>query len=389
MIQKDTVFKITESVALVLKDSKEVELFSYGLVANELKNITSFQSAKEAYEVAIRQQFTIFVTRVEMKDMSGLVFIQKIRETGNYGLETHLIVCDEINPSSLSIFFEYDLPYVIVAPFKKDIIVEKIKYLMERENSLPEEEMSFREARAAFSSNIFALAEAKIQQILDKNPNLEKALILKGDLAMKEGKLDVAEELYEKALKINPKSFVAATKLAMCYLAKGDFQKSSPIFNSLFDMNKYNIKVLETAGLSNIKSHDYVNAQKHIGQLTQIDEQNKAGSTLQVDLYIQQGNYEGLPKTLLKTHTEEEMVKFLNSAGVKLSKEKDPASAIKMYSACLNEMKSDKYRYAIYYNMGLAYKMQKDFQKAKDYFEKSLELNSGFEKAKLALKDLN
>ena len=48
MIQKDSASKVTESVALILKDEKEIELFSYCLVSNELKKITSFLSAKEA-----------------------------------------------------------------------------------------------------------------------------------------------------------------------------------------------------------------------------------------------------------------------------------------------------------------------------------------------------
>ena len=172
MIQKDSASKVTESVALILKDEKEIELFSYCLVSNELKKITSFLSAKEAYEVAVRQQFTLFVTRVEMNDMNGLVLIQKMRETGNYGVETHLIVCDKIEPASLSVLYEYDLPYIIVAPLKKETIIEKIKYLIEKENALSPEEKLFRDARAAYNNNILEMAEVLLNKIFEINPNL-------------------------------------------------------------------------------------------------------------------------------------------------------------------------------------------------------------------------
>ena len=209
-----------------------------------------------------------------------------------------------------------------------------------------------------------------------------------GDLCIKQGNITLAEHNYDLAVKVNPKSFVATSKLAGCYLAKGLFEKSTPIFNSLYEINKYNIKILEKAGLSNIKSKDYVNAEKNIQQLKTIDEKNQAASTMQVEIKIIQGDYQGLAKILSETHSELEMIKFLNSEGIKLSKEKNPESAIKMYQACLSEVKSNQYLYAVHYNIGLAYKMMKNIEEAKDAFKKSLELKPDFEKAQIALKEL-
>ena len=388
MIIKDTPFKVTERIALVVKDSKEADIFTYGMVTNGLKNITSFYSANEAYEVVIRQQFSLFVTRVEMKDMNGLILIQKMRETGNYGTENHLVVCDSIDPASLSIFFEYDLPYVIVSPFKKENIIEKIKFMVEKENSLPPEEQLYRDARAAFNNNLLDMAEDMLKSVLKMNANSERAIILMGDVFMKRGKLDQAEEQFEKAIQINPKSFVASSKLAGCFLSKGLFQKSTPLFNSLFEINKYNVKMLEKAGLSNIQSDDLDNAQKNINQLTKVDEKNPTASTLQVDVKIKKGEYDGLSQILSKTHSEAEVVKILNSAGVKLAKEKDPQSAIRMYKSCINEASANHYLYAVFYNMGLAYKMLNSKEEAKEAFEKSISLKPDFEKAKTAIQNL-
>jgi CheY-like chemotaxis protein len=73
-----------------LKSQAEAEMFTQGLAECGLRRITVFTSGKEAYEVCARQQFPLFVTRVEMPDMSGLVVIQKLRATGNYGLEPNL-----------------------------------------------------------------------------------------------------------------------------------------------------------------------------------------------------------------------------------------------------------------------------------------------------------
>ena len=85
---------------------------------------------------------------------------------------------------------------------------------------------------------------------------------------------------------------------------------------------------------------------------------------------------------------DKEMVQFLNNAGAKLSSENDIDGAIKMYMAAVEQIKSNKFLYAIHYNLGIAFKKKKEFAKARQNFERSLKLNPEFAKATTALQEL-
>lgn len=54
-------------------------------------------------------------------------------------------------------------------------------------------------------------------------------------------------------------------------------------------------------------------------------------------------------------------------------------------SAYTNSLRYNPANYNLYYNLGIAYTMLNDFQRAKEYYEKAAELNSLLYHAKLSL----
>ena len=380
----------SKSVAVLMPTQEEVDFFTSGLVECGFRRVVAFRTAEEAYEVAVRQLFDVFITRMEMPKMSGIVFIQKIRETGNYGGETHLFVCDKISNDLLTLLFELDLPYVLTKPFQKSAFIQKYQHLVKSEAEVSGAEQLFRDARAAYFNQIFEMAIDTIDKVLVLNPGLEKALILKGDILQKQNDLKGARETYQNVLQINDKSLTAVHKLASIAMLENNPREAAQMLNKIADLNPYHIKVLENAGISCLKADMLVEAEKHMAKLAKVDEKNKVSSSVVAEVRVKQGNYDDLVNVLSKTHGEKEIIQFLNNAGIKLSKDNDVAGALKMYkSAAIQLEGKTPLLYAIYYNMGIAYKRLDDKMNAAVCYRKALKLNPTFEKAKSALSDLD
>ena len=117
---------------------------------------------------------------------------------------------------------------------------------------------------------------------------------------------------------------------------------------------------------------------------------NKVSSSVIAEVRVKQGNYDDLVGVLSKTHGEKEIIQFLNNACIKLSKENDVQGALKMYKAAALQLEGKTpLLYAIYYNMGIAYKRLNDKMNSAVCYRKALKLNPEFEKAKTALTELD
>lgn len=377
----------SSKVALILPTPTEIDTFTMGFGALNARNVTSFTSSKEAYEVAIRQQFDFFVTRMEMPDLSGIVFVQKLRETGNYGHEVHLFVSERLDPRILNVLYELDINYVLVKPGSKQIVAAKIAHIFQTEATLPEFEQKFREARAAFQSNLVEMAEDIARSLYETNPTSEKVLILLGDIACKQQKPQEMLVHFANAMKVNPKSAVAAHKLAHAYMMKGDNARAAALLNSLAQLNPYNIKLLENAGISNLSINDLDKAAQYASQLKGLDTQNKTAGEVTAQVKIAKGDFNDLAAALKDSHDDKEVVAFLNNAGVKLAKGADVQGALRMYQSCIQQLEGSKYLHAVYFNMGIAYKKLEDFDNAAKAYEKALKLKPDFDKAAQGLLD--
>jgi len=189
---------------------------------------------------------------------------------------------------------------------------------------------------------------------------------------------------------LNPQSVAAAHKLAQSYVIQQDFGRAAPILNKLASIYPNHLKILENAGLSSLEVERYDDAKRHAAQLAKIDESNKKGSIISARVKIHEGDYENIVATLRNSHSEEEIVRFLNNAGVKMSKGQNFAEALKMYKSAITALgDGSKFAYAIYYNIGLAHKNLGAIQDARKAFERTLRLKPDFEKARTALNDLD
>lgn len=378
----------SSTICLVLPTQQEIEAFTIALAECGFRKILSFKSCTEAYEICTRQQVHSFITRMEMPDWTGITFIQKLRQTGNYGMETHLFVTSKLDSGLINTLAEVDIPYVLKAPFNRQAIKDKFQHLIQTENSLTPLIMKYREAKSAFYTNMLDMSEELVTQVIKECPTMEQALILKGDILLARKSLVEAEKCFTSAIVANPKSAAAMHKLAQVKMAGNDYAGASVILNKLATVNPYNINLLQNAGLSCFNSDQLDLAKQHMGKVIALDSTNKQAASVVAEVQVKQQDFDGIIDTLRKSHTDKDVISFLNNAGIKLSKGDDVPGAIKMYSAALNYLTESQYLYAIHYNLGVAYKKTNNREEAIKHLKIALKKKPDFDKAAASLREL-
>ena len=376
-------------IGVTLRTDHEIDMFRGIMNQTGIKNITTWRTCHEAYEVASRKQFDFFLTAIKLEDQPGIVLLQKLRDTGNYGLEPHMFVGDRIDQASLNVFDEHDVEYVLTKPFTPERIINKLFYIFKQESSLSAQEQSYRDARTALSQGMIDMAMDTAQDALAKYGSVEKLEVLIAEILIQQGDSAKAREKLEQVIRKNPDTMHAQRQLAATYMAERDFEASKKILDKLSVENPNHIKVLENAGLSNYETGHLDLAKKQMEQVKTMDATNKSSAAVITKVKIAKGDYSNLASDLSESHTEKELVSLLNSAGIKLSKDDKIEEALAIYHDCLKVIKSEEFAGKVHYNIGLGYYRLKDKIKAAEHLAKAISFVPSLDKATKLLEKLD
>ncbi|SMF00090.1 tetratricopeptide repeat protein [Pseudobacteriovorax antillogorgiicola] len=377
------------NICLLLKSKDEVDFYERILKGLNFNKFKSFTDSDEAYEHVIRNQFELFITRMEVSPMSGLVFIQKIRETGNYGLESHLFIADKVSGDHICTLQDLDLPYVLVKPFTVDRVEEKLNYMSKIENNLTEFEEGYRNAKTAFFNKLDDMALELTKSLVDANPDNPKARLLLGDIYLHKEDYDQAQRCFEHVLEKDPKSGPSKIRMAKILMARNNFLDASQHLNDLAKVNPHHIKVLENAGLSNFEIKEYKTAKKHMKQLVAIDKDNLVAQQIETKVEFRSGNIAASLPKLKETMTDSELIYFANNEALRvLNETEDTKAAVAVFEEVLSEVHENVFRYVLYFNAGQLYWKMGDLDSARKAFIKAIEINPNYDKPRHALKKL-
>jgi tetratricopeptide (TPR) repeat protein len=373
--------KKTSPIALVLQTGDEAALFSGAIGTLGFTNITAFTDSREAYQAAIRKQFDLFVVRIEMLGISGPTFIQKIRETDNYGLETHLVIGNAIDPGLINLFSEYEIRYVLVKPFNFDRITEKMTALVHRENHLLEVEQRIREVRVAMCARQFDLAIELAAKLKPDAQWREKVLLLQGDIEFRRQNYPAARTFYQAALETNPTCIAAAHKIANTYLLTKDFETADKILSQLKDANRCNIKLSITAGLSALMLGKLDEAESTLQHVISLDEDSREARESLTRVFIQGKKFSDLKTTLASSPSPADLLDVLNSEGKKLFAEGKKKESIEVFELCLHELEDRTNTFGIHFNLGQVLAQVGRLEEARTHIKRTIELNPNLAEA--------
>ena len=340
--------RLSSSMAIVMPDQVSVNLFSEPLSQLGHRDQDLFDDSRQAYEKALKKQYEVFVLADDMPGMRGVVFIQKLRESMNYGAEQYLLVVDELNPQILNALLEYDVNYILTNPYTPDRIVQKFQHLVRSESSLSDAEQVYRKAKLMYANGfIDAAIEILNKATKFKLPN-DRVFILLGDIAAKSGNLDSARAYYQSARQLDSMSVLAAQKLGATYLAEKNYERAHDLLDALTELNPFHIQLMVNAGITNFQLGYMDRAKRLLQKVRKLDLTHRESNETLAKIQMQEGDFSALAGTLATSHSEKELAAFLNNAGIRLSKDNDIEGALAMYESTLEHVKSDEYRYAIF-----------------------------------------
>lgn len=163
------------------------------------------------------------------------------------------------------------------------------------------------------------------------------------------GNQEQAKVIISSFLNKNPNSYIAHKWLAEYYEQK----------------ENYDAVISEYMRVTDIKSNDFVSAYKLCDALNK-NKQNTEAIELLEEILKQKPEYEKASNLLGEIFFEQEMYK----------------EAVSVYMTALRYHSAS---YDLYYNLGMAYTMINDFQRAKEFYEKAAQINSLAYNAKLNL----
>ena len=362
-------------IAIILPTGDEAALFSGAIGTLGFKNITIFTDSRLAFEAALKTQFDLFILRIEMPDISGPTFIQKIRETGNYGLEYHFLVGSAVNPILINIFSEYEIKYVLVKPFNFDRITEKMKYLILRENNLSEFETRIREIRSALAGGQTEMATDLAVKIQADPASQERICILRGDIELKKKDYLAARKWFELARQGNSQNITALHRIAHTHVLAQEFDLADVILETIKDASALNLRVLLDGGLTSLKLGRFAEAARLMLKAKELDnEHSEANQTLSM-AYIQNKDLASLKYVLAAIKQPENLLEALNSEGKNLFAQGKKIEALDVFKLCIQEIGDRANTFGIHFNIAQVYINLGHLAEARSHLASCLQLN--------------
>lgn len=371
-------------IAITAQNTEEAAMLHHVTRSCGFDKSKVFANPRETFEQASRQQFQLFITHHDFPDMTGLTMIQSLRASGNYGLEPHLFMVNQINHEVMVVLAEHNIKYVVQKPYSSDLVNQKLSSLWKDERNLSAFEQDYREAHAAFQSGLLEMAYEMAIKALKTHKLQEKILLLLGDLELRMGRPSEARKFYEKAQSSYPDSYVATHKLAQVLMKEGNFLKAAALLDDLQKLSPLNIEILAHAGLSNFEIGKFPEAKSAMSRLRFLDHKRKDANEILARVAIQEGDLRNAVEFLKDSHPSEDVVRVIKREGLTFADRNSHLRAIDMYLSAIKILGPIPEAYDLNFQLGMAYAEIYDHFNAVRYLKRSLELKPDFEMARQA-----
>jgi tetratricopeptide (TPR) repeat protein len=292
------------------------------------------------------------------------------------------IICitPEVSEEHVSFIAENDVDSIIVKPISINNIIQKIAFAIKPSNIFQTEVENI---KVLIEKEEYDQARLKIDILLEEKPNSSICMILKGDIARKNGDIKNAEMYYKEAVKESRLNLKPLQKLADLY---EEIEESKEYIKYLLLMDKIsplNHKRKINIGEQYSKTGEDEKAKKFYSDAVNIVRTQAndmlASTLMDIGVKLREVNPEQsilFMNQALETKgadmTREDLW-MVNEMGVSLRKKGDWKGAVQTYQQALNVIPNEA---GLHYNMGMAYAQGKEHYKAVCEFEKAIVASS-------------
>lgn len=368
----------------------------------------------------LRQKVILFLERVQ-NGFSSANLIPNIK--AGFDHCKVIVLSTEVERDVLVSLYEAGADNIITKPISINVLLEKVAFTLKPSSKIGE---LLDNARAMLKKKQYEQALKKIEEVLAIKPQSASALMLRGDIFRDQGKLEEAIAEYKAALKSSPLYLEPIKRLIAVYDELGDSEKKLKYMLRLDRLNPLNVaRKLELGSIfvelgKKDQGEPYLEqalklaskeARDNLGQLAvQI-----ADRLMSVDAELAERYYRRALQVKGNRFDLGDLETF-NRLGICLRQQKKPDLAIEEYQKALriapdNErllyniamayLEAGRFQKAwdsidrllqiapdfylasevVSFNIGMIYYRNKEWEKARHFFKKALEINSGYQPA--------
>jgi tetratricopeptide (TPR) repeat protein len=292
------------------------------------------------------------------------------------------IICitPEVSEEYVSFIAENDVDSIIVKPISINNIIQKIAFVIRPSNLFHTEVENI---KSLIESNSYDEANIKIDMLLAEKPGSSICMILKGDIARKNGDIKSAENFYKEAVKESRLNLKPLQKLADLYAEVEEVKERLKYLLLMDKISPLNHKRKISIGEQYSKNGDDEKAKKFYSDAVNIVRAQAndllASTLMDIGVKLREVNPEQSIQFMnqaLETKGSDmtrEDLWMVNEMGVSLRKKGDWKGAVQTYQQALDMIPNEA---GLHYNMGMAYAQGKEHYKAVCEFEKAIAASS-------------
>lgn len=287
----------------------------------------------KAWETIRRSGPDILISQWEMPEISGLALLKLIRSDDDYCDMPVMLCTSEITKTDVVRAGEAGVNAILITPVSIESLDSKLRIILDFEMS--------------------------------PTTKQAKAFMSKGDMLLREGRLELALKEYEKVLGILESAEVYYN-IGYIKTAKGEYDEALAAFRKATQINRMFAKAYKAMAEVYLKMGRKDMAERYL---------QMAG-----DIFLEREmheNAESIFNEIMKLNPD--TINVYNSLGILYRRQNRLEDSIKLYERAIKIDPNDE---NVHFNMGRAYLELNNSQMAKKCFMKALKINPNFDTAK-------
>ncbi len=338
-------------------------------------------SGFDALEEAKRERYDFFIAGWEMEPMSGLIFMQKLRQVFKYRRTPFLIFSKTLEEQHLALAHEFGIDNYLLKPFDKEKVAERIGQMLVADASLDNTQRTLRKVEDWIAEDKINEALKIIGDTLKPGPHAARAYTLYGDLWSRTEHTDKAEKAYADAIKRDANYTPALQGFAKLLMKLKRFDEASKKLEELNNKCPGNLSRMINLGDAYLGAGDTQKAEAMFTELKSKDTENSDADAGLGKVEFQKGNMELAAQFFKESGKGQELATYFNSMGITMVNTGKFEDAIKLYSNAISVLPDRSKVHLLEFNIGLAFRKNSHFGKATDSFARSIITNPGYDKA--------
>jgi tetratricopeptide (TPR) repeat protein len=335
----------------------------------------------EALDEAKGGKYDFFISAWEMEAMSGLIFMQKLRQIFKYRRAPFLIFSKELTDSQLGLAREFGIDNYLLKPFDKERVKEKVTSMMLAEANLDNTQRTLRKVEDWIAENKINEALKVIGDLLKPGPNAARAYCLYGDLWSRTEHHDKAEKGYLESIKFDPNYNQAHQGLAKLLIKLRRFEEATKQLESLNTKCPGSLDRMINLGNAYLGAGDDKKAEAVFKNAAAQDSENGDAKQGLGKVEFNRGNMAAAARFFKESGKGDELATYFNSLGIAMVNQGKFDDAIKLYQNAIGVLPEKNKVHLLEFNIGLAYRKNEQLGLATNAFARAVLSNAEYEKA--------